>query len=142
MKGPVLEIGVLPRPACQRFFPVPFLLAFSSTGRAPKNAHSLRKPEDQLNLISTKKKTHRNGCVFFLVAGVGLEPHDLRVMSPTSYQLLHPAIWATISYCKFIICDKRKIVKYFLYKALLHVTAEYFAEKNGRMLSSGPPGTF
>ena len=29
-----------------------------------------------------------------LVAGVGLEPHDLRVMSPTSYQLLHPAIYA------------------------------------------------
>ena len=29
---------------------------------------------------------------FFLVAGVGLEPHDLRVMSPTSYQLLHPAM--------------------------------------------------
>ena len=29
---------------------------------------------------------------FFVVAGVGLEPHDLRVMSPTSYQLLYPAI--------------------------------------------------
>ena len=29
-----------------------------------------------------------------VVAGVGLEPHDLRVMSPTSYQLLHPAISA------------------------------------------------
>ena len=28
----------------------------------------------------------------FLVAGVGLEPHDLRVMSPTSYQLLYPAM--------------------------------------------------
>ena len=27
-----------------------------------------------------------------LVAGVGFEPHDLRVMSPTSYQLLYPAI--------------------------------------------------
>ena len=27
-----------------------------------------------------------------MVAGVGLEPHDLRVMSPTSYQLLHPAM--------------------------------------------------
>ena len=27
-----------------------------------------------------------------LVAGVGLEPHDLRVMSPTSYQLLYPAL--------------------------------------------------
>ena len=26
-----------------------------------------------------------------LVAGMGLEPHDLRVMSPMSYQLLHPA---------------------------------------------------
>ena len=29
---------------------------------------------------------------YLLVAGVGLEPHDLRVMSPTSYQLLYPAI--------------------------------------------------
>ena len=28
-----------------------------------------------------------------VVAGVGLEPHDLRVMSPTSYQLLHPAMY-------------------------------------------------
>ncbi len=27
-----------------------------------------------------------------LVAEVGLEPHDLRVMSPTSYQLLYSAI--------------------------------------------------
>ena len=27
-----------------------------------------------------------------MVAGVGLEPHDLRVMSPTSYQLLYPAL--------------------------------------------------
>ena len=27
-----------------------------------------------------------------MVAGRGLEPPDLRVMSPTSYQLLYPAI--------------------------------------------------
>ena len=27
-----------------------------------------------------------------LVAGVGLEPHDLKVMSLASYQLLYPAI--------------------------------------------------
>ena len=27
-----------------------------------------------------------------MVAGGGLEPSDLRVMSPTSYQLLYPAI--------------------------------------------------
>ena len=29
-----------------------------------------------------------------MVAEVGLEPHDLRVMSPTSYHLLHPAIFS------------------------------------------------
>ena len=31
-----------------------------------------------------------------MVAGVGLEPHDLRVMSPTSYQLLYPAIYKLV----------------------------------------------
>ena len=30
---------------------------------------------------------------FALVAGEGLEPLDLRVMSPTSYHLLYPAIY-------------------------------------------------
>ena len=30
---------------------------------------------------------------FALVAGEGLEPLDLRVMSPTSYQLLYPAMY-------------------------------------------------
>ncbi len=30
--------------------------------------------------------------VSYLVAEVGLEPHGLRVMSPTSYQLLHSAV--------------------------------------------------
>ena len=29
----------------------------------------------------------------YLVAEAGLEPRDLRVMSPTSYQLLHSAIY-------------------------------------------------
>ena len=32
-----------------------------------------------------------------MVAGVGLEPHDLRVMSPTSYQLLYPAIYSVLN---------------------------------------------
>ena len=31
-----------------------------------------------------------------MVAGVGLEPHGLRVMSPTSYQLLYPAIYVLL----------------------------------------------
>ena len=34
-----------------------------------------------------------------MVAEVGLEPHDLRVMSPTSYQLLHSAILNFNSAC-------------------------------------------
>ena len=40
------------------------------------------------NLVfeSKKKNRHPIGCLFFLVAEVGFEPHDLRVMSPTSYQ--------------------------------------------------------
>ena len=37
-----------------------------------------------------KKKTNPIGLVFFLVAEVGFEPHDLRVMSPTSYQAALP----------------------------------------------------
>ena len=43
------------------------------------------KSEKEKNILGTSPRS-------FLVAGVGLEPHDLRVMSPTSYQLLHPAI--------------------------------------------------
>ncbi len=43
---------------------------------------------------------------FFMVAGVGLEPHDLRVMSPTSYQLLYPAIFTFLK-CSNIILQNR-----------------------------------
>ena len=39
------------------------------------------------------KKQDKSCDLSCLVAGVGLEPHDLRVMSPTSYQLLHPAMY-------------------------------------------------
>ena len=44
------------------------------------------------NLFVAKNKslTERSS-IRLLVAGVGLEPHDLRVMSPTSYHLLYPA---------------------------------------------------
>ena len=39
------------------------------------------------NLASrSKKNRHPMGVCSFLVAEVGFEPHDLRVMSPTSYQ--------------------------------------------------------
>ena len=35
---------------------------------------------------SERKKQPQKDCFFSLVAGVGFEPHDLRVMSPTSCQ--------------------------------------------------------
>ena len=40
-----------------------------------------------------------------MVAEVGLEPHGLRVMSPTSYHLLYSAIYDThaVSRCLIII---------------------------------------
>ena len=37
-------------------------------------------------LREQKKKTHHEGVFSFLVAEMGFEPHDLRVMSPTSCQ--------------------------------------------------------
>ena len=45
----------------------------------------------KISLVA-KKYRQQKCCLYFLVAGVGLEPHDLRVMSPTSCQLLYPAI--------------------------------------------------
>ena len=53
-------------------------------------AHSLRRlrreGRDGAKHTEAKRKTNPIGLVFFLVAEVGFEPHDLRVMSPTSYQ--------------------------------------------------------
>ena len=40
----------------------------------------------------SKKKEEKSFDFSSVVAGVGFEPHDLRVMSPTSYRLLYPAI--------------------------------------------------
>ena len=36
------------------------------------------------------EKALHSKCFLFLVAGMGFEPHDLRVMSPTSYQAAPP----------------------------------------------------
>ena len=40
--------------------------------------------------IVPKTKKQSIGLLSFLVAGMGFEPHDLRVMSPTSYQAALP----------------------------------------------------
>ena len=51
-----------------------------------------------------KKENHLSVILFFyMVAGVGLEPHDLRVMSPTSYHLLYPASKVYLNDSLFII---------------------------------------
>ena len=47
------------------------------------------------------------------VAGVGLEPHDLRVMSPTSYQLLHPAMYLDLPKRNLLFASA-KIVQIFI----------------------------
>ena len=48
---------------------------------------------DKNGCKSTKNEKEEKSFDFSsVVAGVGFEPHDLRVMSPTSYRLLYPAI--------------------------------------------------
>ena len=56
--------------------------------------------EAQTPLREQKNKGHRIGVLVFLVAEVGFEPHDLRVMSPTSYQaaLLRDMIFCDTPY--------------------------------------------
>ena len=50
----------------------------------------------------------------YLVAEVGFEPHDLRVMSPTSYQAaLLRDIWSSFSLARVIIPHFRSLVKSF-----------------------------
>ena len=51
-----------------------------------------------------------------LVARVGLEPHDLQVMSLASYQLLHPAIKRTVSSHK----SSTTSASYYLYFSSRH----------------------
>ena len=40
--------------------------------------------------LPRKRAWNNRSRLFFLVAGMGFEPHDLRVMSPTSYQTALP----------------------------------------------------
>ena len=49
------------------------------------------KEQNPVNFRNMHKTKNADWNLRFLVAGAGLERCDLRVMSPTSYQLLHPA---------------------------------------------------
>ena len=56
----------------------------------PRSSTSLSDGRAAQTSPKTKKEYPTNGGVFFLVAGMGFEPHDLRVMSPTSYRTALP----------------------------------------------------
>ena len=56
-----------------------------------KNVHYTRFYPSYISAQCIKKE-EKSFDISSVVAGVGIEPHDLRVMSPTSYQLLYPAI--------------------------------------------------
>ena len=61
-------------------------MKFTAAGTVP-DSHRI-----PLLHVPENKKEEKPCSFSSLVAGVGIEPHDLRVMSPTSYQLLYPAI--------------------------------------------------
>ena len=65
--------------------------------------HAPRQCNRLAGKIRLTSKSTENGC--FMVAGAGFEPHDLRVMSPTSYQTALPRDmkFASLSQCLFII---------------------------------------
>ena len=79
--------GVWILSVAMRFFRLFFLhdYDFSSPQNRFKGPKAVRF-QSLLNSCKQKRKTHHKGVFSFLVAGVGFEPHDLRVMSPTSYQ--------------------------------------------------------
>ena len=75
--------GVTPPPALLIFSLVALPPPAPGGGRAP----SPLPPSEVARFKSHRQKEeHPQGVLFFLVAEVGFEPHDLRVMSPTSYQ--------------------------------------------------------
>ena len=51
-----------------------------------------KKTGNSKNATHKKRVASYETTLHLLVAEAGLEPHDLRVMSPASYQLLHSAI--------------------------------------------------
>ena len=90
-----------------------------------------RRSHTRRRVILKEKNKHRllNG-VYFLVAGVGLEPHDLRVMSPTSYRTALPRdimLSGALPPCSNIyyitpFCPCQYLLPIFLYDTLRHAS--------------------
>ena len=81
-----------------------------------------------------RKSRCTSTCFSDLVAGVGLEPHDLRVMSPTSYQLLYPAIYIRSLERLNIILRTRAFVKYFFHISKISLKYSNIIAVNGRII--------
>ena len=81
-----------------------------------------------------RKSRCTSTCFSDLVAGVGLEPHDLRVMSPTSYQLLYPAIYIRSLERLNIIQRTRAFVKYFFHISKISLKYSNIIAVNGRII--------
>ena len=66
-----------------------------------------------------KESTNLLVDAFFLVAGVGFEPHGLRVMSPTSYQAALPRDLFCIDIIYYTFDFVNFFIRYFYYSLFL-----------------------
>ena len=79
--------GVTPPPGSPYFLP-----CRAPSSRPRRRSHSGPTPSGNPDVrgvqvaFQSQREKHPQGVLFSLVAEVGFEPHDLRVMSPTSYQ--------------------------------------------------------
>ena len=90
-----------------------------------ENRQILRSKHDYFRLHPTIQTTKKDSeskdfRVFPMVAGVGFEPHDLRVMSPTSYRTALPrdivhrqCLYIIPCFCRFVKPPFLKIAKPF-----------------------------
>ncbi len=117
----VAEAGLETTPCCgarynlracafPRFYrPLPLArLPFSATGGG--RLAPLREPGGRLeSFFITKENTTQTGGVFFGCGG-RTRTYDLRVMSPTSFQLLYSAIWVRSLECLHIVARREAFV--------------------------------
>ena len=88
------------------------LLSLAASVRTSFSSHSTLQKKD------TREKSSDLSLVS-LVAGVGLEPHDLRVMSPTSCQLLHPAMYLDLPKRNLLVSECKGNANFYICKTFL-----------------------
>ena len=89
--------------------------SFCHRQRAVSDPNELRSPVHNAKIMSqiipqnAEKRTHPTGESFFSGCGGRIRTNDLRVMSPTSYQLLYPAIYCSIESLYRITQEQGKV---------------------------------